>query len=500
MPVANDGRLSRISSSILHARNWIVANRVLLLLLAISWSFRIALAMRGGQGYWPDEGRFNRSFFFAQRLVNRDLTGTVDYILDSPDHVGFVFVGIIPTFAQVGRTLWVSAAVLSLMSVASIALTYAVASRVGAGRSEALLAALLMACATTMFYYSRHLLPYDSSMAILLMALWLALAPHPSVKSRSVCAMFASMGFLTYNGYWQSAGLILAVSVFWRARSLSDVVRRGTLASLVFLAPPAILTGVSLIRHHKPYIVGMLEFSKSTGFQCDMREGWSLPWVHLWHAEHGLLVLWLVAVAFLVWAAAKGDPGARGRGMLWLGMVAGIWGIIVLLSCGLGKCGTMGRHGRQMVPFLCLAAACGAVCLLSRVRPRRIWYFVGAALLGGQTLVNFLPPLEQRFPNDLVREVNATWKDVRYDVTVRGPGLAYPPPANVAPRYVLLNAQSLYPVEGSKDALSGQVILRHPHPLEYLPYQYEGYVPSERSRLRAIDISMRLVDTKGDGT
>jgi hypothetical protein len=34
--------------------------------------------------------------------------------------------------------------------------------------------------------------------------------------------------------------------------------------------------------------------------------------------------------------------------------------------------------------------------------------------------------------------------------------------------------------------------------LQYLPYQYEGYVPRERALLRSNDIAIRLVDTRPD--
>src|SRR6185295_5190234 len=55
---------------------------------------------------------------------------------------------------------------LSQASVASIALVYGVARRAGRDRSEGLIAAALMASATTMFYYARHLLPYDVALAL----------------------------------------------------------------------------------------------------------------------------------------------------------------------------------------------------------------------------------------------------------------------------------------------------------------------------------------------
>ena len=69
---------------------------------------------------------------------------------------------------------------LSQISVISIALVYAIARRAGRDRVEALIAAALMASAATMFYYARHLLPYDSSLALGLLALWCGLGTTAS--------------------------------------------------------------------------------------------------------------------------------------------------------------------------------------------------------------------------------------------------------------------------------------------------------------------------------
>jgi hypothetical protein len=60
---------------------------------------------------------------------------------------------------------------------------------------------------------------------------------------------------------------------------------------------------------------------------------------------------------------------------------------------------------------------------------------------------------------------------------------------------VLLNARYLHPVFGPKPAPAGRELYRTRHPLEYLPFQYEGFLPVERSLLRSSDVAIRLVDT-----
>ena len=74
-------------------------------------------------------------------------------------------------------------------------------------RVEALIAAALMASAATMFYYARHLLPYDSSLALALLALWCGVGTR--VVIRLPAAPSASAAFITYNGYWLLAAVVL---------------------------------------------------------------------------------------------------------------------------------------------------------------------------------------------------------------------------------------------------------------------------------------------------
>ena len=71
------------------------------------------------------------------------------------------------------------------------------------------------------------------------------------------------------------------------------------------------------------------------------------------------------------------------------------------------------------------------------------------------------------------------------------------PPLNNAhadSRWLLLNAQHLYHPRGVAVVPKGIELMRFAHPLEFLPYQYEGFEPMERDVLRHLDISMRLID------
>jgi hypothetical protein len=65
-------------------------------------------------------------------------------------------------------------------------------------------------------------------------------------------------------------------------------------------------------------------------------------------------------------------------------------------------------------------------------------------------------------------------------------------------RYVLVNATDLW-VHGRVERLQpppeGRVLLSVRHPRALPSRQYHGYTPGQRSFLRSIDLSIRLIDT-----
>jgi hypothetical protein len=207
--------------------------------------------------------------------------------------------------------------------------------------------------------------------------------------------------------------------------------------------------------------------------QGSYAEGWSLPFAYLWHAEHVFVVLWAVA---LICGLREIVRGSRNEALL-LGVSGVLWtyGCLVVFSVVLGRMVVYGRLARPLVPFLCIVTA----LLLERARssaPRgRALMTIVFALAACQAAVNFHRPLTQGFPADFKRMA----ADAE---AAAGPG-----------EYEILFADFIYPVPPATPAPPGRTILERPHPLEYLPFQYEGWTPDERITIRASDIRMRLV-------
>jgi hypothetical protein len=132
-----------------------------------------------------------------------------------------------------------------------------------------------------------------------------------------------------------------------------------------------------------------------------------------------------------------------------------------------------GRLARPLVPFLCLLTAYA----LERARTShsgvtRALVPVAVVVLLAQSGVNFQPPLKQTFPDELERQYG---------------------PSHLSD-LIWVNVEHIYP-EPRPVALPDQFVLVHqaPHPLQFLPYQYEGYTPAQRRRLRSTDIRMRIL-------
>jgi hypothetical protein len=222
----------------------------------------------------------------------------------------------------------------------------------------------------------------------------------------------------------------------------------------------------------EPWLASLRAFSANIT-QGTYEEGWRLPFDYLWHAEHGLMLLWLAALA---WGVAQVVTGRASRSLkAGLAATIVIYAALAGLSTGLHVFVVYGRLARQLVPFLCLVSARAVISLAGVRAPRRrglvAAIVVAAAIQAG---VNFAGPIRQEFPLEFTRRSVALARRMgRFDV-------------------VLVNAHHIYPAPDPVVVRPGAYALASArHPLQYLPYQYEGYTPDERRVLRKSDLRMQ---------
>jgi hypothetical protein len=442
---------------------------VLRWILVLSVALRAALVLSGGQFYWPDEGRYEQ----ARKIVEGLATG--EYAdawarLDSADHPLFKIVGMIPAGVEYASS-WnpaVPGLFFAAFSVLNIWLLGRLARRLGAGRRESVLASALMAMSSSAFYWARHLVPYDVAATFALLALYAGTGP-PRARSSWLCGVLAGCVFLAYAGYWTlGAAAVLVPLVHMQGRR--HRVRHLTLAALGLATAPGALVVASAVAGGG-MLDGYLNFADGVS-QGSAAEGWRLPFEYLWHAEHATLAVWIASTASAAWCILAGRPSLRAKaGLTGLGV---IYAALVIGSVGLETFVVYGRLARQLVPFFCLLAADQLERLYGSARPRaRAAAHALAAALVVQTLVNFRQPLRQEFPAEFVREAGAEGAAAGARWLNAAHIYPQPEPVTLPPRYTVV-----------KEAA---------HPLQFLPYQYEGYTPREREILRSTDIRMRLI-------
>jgi hypothetical protein len=434
-------------------------------LLGAAFLVRAVLIFQGGQYYWPDERLYRVSQSAAECLAQADL-GCAFRTLMRPEHTLFTVLGVIPALIEQyrGASARIPALFFAIFSVLSIWILATIARRLGADKREALLAAALLACSTTWTYYSRHLLPYDVSMAFALAALLVAVHKHVHFTHAWLCGAICGAAFLSYSGSWPLVGFVLLVPPLfgadeWRQRlRVAICVLAGFVVPVLALFVLSSLAGGVLLDDY-------LAFA-ATVTQGSFAEGWSLPLAYLWHAEHALALLWLGCLI----AAAVAMPDGTRRSQIAVTGVVMVYGALVVMSVVAGVFVVYGRTARALVPLLCLLTAEQIHRVAGRYSTRPVYAIVLSAI-ALQAAVNLRVPTIQVFPD-------------RFKQIARS--------ASSGAFYVY--ADHIYPLPEPVSTDGAVVLAEAAHPLQYLPYQYEGFTPDQRRALRTVDIRMRLLE------
>lgn len=466
------------------------------LLLAGALLLRVLLALQGGQYFFGDEDRYLRGIELYQAVRAGDSLH-IRFALARPEHAAFdwAVAALAPlphglAYLQ-GQADWsdpsnlqasapLCAATMSLFSVLTILLVHRLARRLGADEDGAFWAAALAAASNTLFYYSRHLLPYDVALACWLGGLVLTLRPGRG----ALIAGGVLTGFVyhLYNGYFA-----LPVATWLWLASQGGPWRERLLRSLPWSAGAAIGLGV-------PWLVGtaaggaaywavMRDFA-GTVTQGLFAEGWSLPWEYFWHSEG-----WLgtAAAAAATVACMQGSSPAR-RIML---LAALAYAILVLASTWLESFVVYARTIRPLVPLFCIA---GAAALQNFAKRQPRWAEIGPWLLVAGGLAQALPHYGRIFPRDVETAVQRDFGGTKRWVSFTG--VIYRPFRTLRlyrRDLALADAQMLYPLRDWRGYPAGEVVAQFEHPLTYRPYQYEGHTPRERALLRDHPFTMRVI-------
>jgi hypothetical protein len=455
------------------------ADRVrLLAILAVSYGLRVCLAVGGGQGFWPDEARYESARRAVYALAHHQLRTALKELFAHADHVLFRLVSLPAAIVQYwagGHHEVLVSCYFSLFSVGAIYLVWAIARRAGASDREALWAAFLAAASNSLFFYSRHFLPYDSALLALLLALWLALGSYSASNSLRV-GLVVGLGFLTYNGYWLLGACVLALHAALGDGGAGRAWRRAVLAGAGFLL--VVATVIGLGQALSGNLIAQYQSFSGSVRQGDFYLGYRVIIQYLWFAERGLFLLFVAAFAY----ALAGSRRSRDLGRLkwWACGVVIVGGGLVFFSDVVPRFMVYGRLTREMVPFLCLGAGVG-ISRFMEARGRREGLYSGVlvALVLCVAAFNFAAPLRQVFPEKFrslaMNEISAR----------QGNGIGF---------YRILFAESLWGERLDAEIPPHTELLRRPNPLQFRPYQYEGFSAAQRKDINGHDVAMQLMD------
>jgi hypothetical protein len=457
-------------------------------LLLVSLGLRLVLVMRGGQGFWADESRYFAALGAWQAWAEGQKMDAVRLLIGTADHLGFKVLMLGPSWVQLHVNVdnRVPSSIISLFSVANIFWVWRIARHMGGDEREAFWSAAAMACANSMFYWARHLMPYDVALFWALACAAVALRPTPRLWHSFLAGFLGFVAFVTYNGYWATVACVLTAHVllawprWWLgiARALLGAIGLG--GSFLLLLMGARYLGIYLI----PSYLGFA----GTINQGDFNDGYVVFFDYLWRVEGFTALIWLGALLAFGWLVCSCPAEARRRGLTWVATIVALAAILIIGSNVLGKFVVYGRLARQVAPFCALLVGWTAARLFGP--GGRSWRGEGVAFLvllaGGAW--SMATPLRMEFPIPFhLRALEARDAYVRQHVAEN--------PAAVLPqKFRILYDGFIWAYPAEKPLPPHYlVLLSSPHPLAWRPYLYEGFNRDQRDKMEATDITMRLV-------
>ncbi len=286
------------------------------LLLVAAFTLRGWIALRGGQWFWPDEGRYGTAQAAAREFLEGHFHRGWVRLFEQADHLLFKVVAVVPALVEQGfkGATWAPALFFAAVSTWVLWLIGRVARAAGAGDREELLAVFFAAGATSLFYYARHLLPYDLALGFGLTALTWGVSQQTGWWRSLLTGFCAGFCFLSYNGYWTLSAVVLLIHVGGGWGNYRTVLVRGGWAFVGLVLPVVAVLGIGAALSAN---LGAcyLAFAKTVQ-QGDFGIAWRFMAEYFWETERLVAVAWAVAGCVAIRLLWKRTGERRAR--LWL--------------------------------------------------------------------------------------------------------------------------------------------------------------------------------------
>ena len=142
-----------------------------------------------------------------------------------------------------------------------------------------------------------------------------------------------------------------------------------------------------------------------------------------------------------------------------------------------------------MMPFLVLTAAYGLAYVHSWKPGGRWLATIVMAIVLVQAAWNYGSSYRNIYPREFVQEVQKQHPDFKISSNMMR---FYAPLVCKNNSLLLANFHYLYGWSESVPVVQGDVLMSAPHPINFLPYQFDGYSPQERQAIRQESFEMVL--------
>ena len=495
-------------------------SHLLFAMMLAAYALRLLLIVNGGQFYHPDESRYRRSIAAADHLYQGRFTDAFIRLLRYENHHGAATATVLPaifhriiyglnhdddlyfrnSFEIPPKDFRISALIFAIPSVLSIGMIYLIARRAGAGETEALLSAFLLAAANTFYIYSKHFLSYDFSMLLGLAALYFVVR-FPTARDTDApwIGLLSFLMFWVYYGYMIfmiAIGLIYSVYLAQNPRQIIKRIIGMAGGALFFFIPIVALNSLIL---NEDMVSRILGFSGQRT-QGDFSQGAVFPFLYFRDAEGLMALVWILGLVLAGWQIWR-QPASRRRqrGILWAVFLVVLHTLLSLLSTDLQHFVVFGRTARLLAPFIVMLCAYGLTPWLLRYGRKALSLFI--ICVSALALANFIPAIQQQYPLEIAWQVYQEYDDVSFETTFSPPSYArkFKRPEAPGARYKLLNSSFYYPITEMKDRPEGEVILEIAHPFNAKPWQYEGMTAAMREIVNRNGVKIWLIDTAKNG-
>lgn len=266
-------------------------------------------------------------------------------------------------------------------------------------------------------------------------------------------------------------------------KSVSAILQKGITTGLGFIMPLALLIGAMLLTGRD--LISAYRLFATSITQGLFEEGWSIPFEYFWYTEYTIfLILGTLAIVAIVNPFKDQIRYTR----FWAAGILFIYLCIVIPSL-LEYFVVYARLARQMLPFLILLAAQGLISLENRVAYRvHFPQFIFVVIIV-QAAWNYSAAYRVGFPRDFADETQLQFPGFEFS----SKRLAYGAPVVCQHNgYVIENAKFYIAPPERVPQVQGRLLLSAQHPVNYLPYLYEGDPPDFRQAYRRLKLKMRF--------